>query len=147
MNSNPLNLKITIHSLFFKQLCFHSPPFLFFFFSLLFSFRRPFFFFFFFFFSFSAFFLSAGSNSNQSLPNENGFKFLQFRKEIQWLMIVPLENASSYTTLLELPTTQAMELLHSQSVDEAPTPLSGDPFHRINNNRKPFLTSALLFSF
>ncbi|KAE8055374.1 hypothetical protein FH972_012215 [Carpinus fangiana] len=35
-----------------------------------------------------------------------------------------------------------MEILHSQSVDEAPAPLSGDPLHRIDDNRKPFLTSV-----
>ncbi|KAE8098846.1 hypothetical protein FH972_016880 [Carpinus fangiana] len=84
----------------------------------------------------------AGSNSNRSLPDENGFEFLQFREEIQRLMTVPPENASSFTALLELPTTQAMELLHSQSVDGAPAPLSGDPLHRIDDDRKPFLTSV-----
>jgi hypothetical protein len=57
-------------------------------------------------------------------------------------MTVPPENASPFTALLELPTTQAMELLHSQSVDEAPAPLSGDPLHRIDDNCKPFLTSV-----
>jgi hypothetical protein len=36
--------------------------------------------------------------------------------------------------------TQAMELLHSQSIDEALAPLSGDPLHRIDDDRKPFLT-------
>jgi hypothetical protein len=49
---------------------------------------------------------------------------------------------ASTTALLELPTTQAMELLHSQSVDEAPMPLSGDPLHQIDDDRKPFLTSV-----
>jgi hypothetical protein len=34
-----------------------------------------------------------------------------------------------------------MELLHSQSVNEALAPLSGDPLHRIDDDRKPFLTS------
>ncbi|KAE7999905.1 hypothetical protein FH972_004289 [Carpinus fangiana] len=57
-------------------------------------------------------------------------------------MIVPPENASPFTALLELPTTQATELLHSQSVDEALAPLSGDPLHRIDDNCKPFLTSV-----
>ncbi|KAE8077454.1 hypothetical protein FH972_016016 [Carpinus fangiana] len=52
------------------------------------------------------------------------------------------ENANSFTALLELSTTQAMELLHSQSVDEAPAPLSGDPLHRIDDDRKRFLTSV-----
>jgi hypothetical protein len=35
-----------------------------------------------------------------------------------------------------------MELLHSQSIDEAPAPLSGDPLHRTDDDRKPFLTSV-----
>jgi hypothetical protein len=48
----------------------------------------------------------------------------------------------STTALLELPTTQAMELLHSQSVDEALAPLSGNPLHGIDDNCKPFLTSV-----
>jgi hypothetical protein len=49
---------------------------------------------------------------------------------------------ASTTALLELLTTQAMEFLHLQSVDEAPAPLSGDPLHRIDDDRKPFLTSV-----
>jgi hypothetical protein len=36
-----------------------------------------------------------------------------------------------------------MELLHSQSVDKAPAPLSNDPLHRIDDDdRKPFITSV-----
>jgi hypothetical protein len=38
--------------------------------------------------------------------------------------------------------TQAMELLHSQSVDEALAPLSGNPLHGIDDDCKPFLTSV-----
>jgi hypothetical protein len=56
-------------------------------------------------------------------------------------MTVPPKNASPFIALLELPTTRAMELLHSQFVNEAPAPLSGDPLHRIDNDHKPFLTS------
>ena len=137
MNRKPSNLKITIHSLFIKQLYFLSLPFSFSFLSSFFlSAALCFFFPLSVFgaitvsdgaiFSLSAISLRqrvelAGSNSNRSLPDKKGFEFLQFCEEIQQLMTIPLENASSFTTLLELSTTQAMELLHSQSVDEAPT--------------------------
>jgi hypothetical protein len=33
-----------------------------------------------------------------------------------------------------------MELLHSQSIDEAPVLLSSDPLHRTDDDHKPFLT-------
>lgn len=46
-------------------------------------------------------------------PEETGLESFQFRDEIQRLMMVPPENASSFTALLELPATQAMQLLHS----------------------------------
>jgi hypothetical protein len=144
MNSKTSNLTITIPSLFIKQLYFLSPPFFPFHLSLLFSSCSP-----------PIFFLSslnaislrqrgelAGSNSNQSRPNENGFEFLQFCEEIERLMTVSSENVNPFTAFLELPTTQAMELLHLQPIDEAPTPLSDDPLHRIDDNRKPFLTSV-----
>jgi hypothetical protein len=35
-----------------------------------------------------------------------------------------------------------MKLLHSQFIDKALAPLSGNPFHRIDNDHKPFLTSV-----
>ncbi|KAE8055667.1 hypothetical protein FH972_012493 [Carpinus fangiana] len=52
------------------------------------------------------------------------------------------KTPTSTTALLVLLMTHAMELLHSQSVDEAPALLSGDPLHRIDDDRKPFLTSV-----
>ncbi|KAH0971986.1 hypothetical protein GBA52_024142 [Prunus armeniaca] len=57
------------------------------------------------------------------------FESLQFREEIHRLMAVPPENASSFTALLELPPTQAMELLHlSPEANSTPTPaaISGE---------------------
>ncbi|XP_008240829.1 PREDICTED: transcription factor bHLH48-like [Prunus mume] len=57
------------------------------------------------------------------------FESLQFREEIHRLMAVPPENASSFTALLELPPTQAMELLHlSPEANSTPTPaaMSGE---------------------
>ncbi|KAK9921780.1 hypothetical protein M0R45_030276 [Rubus argutus] len=64
-----------------------------------------------------------------------GLDTLQFREEIQRLMTVPPENASSFTALLELPPTQAMELLHLSPESEpapapAPAALSGEPLHK-----------------
>lgn len=57
------------------------------------------------------------------------FESLQFREEIHRLMAVAPENASSFTALLELPPTQAMELLHlSPEANSTPTPaaISGE---------------------
>ncbi|KAI5318532.1 PREDICTED: mRNAion factor [Prunus dulcis] len=53
------------------------------------------------------------------------FESLQFREEIHRLMAVPPENTSSFTALLELPPTQAMELLHlSPEANSTPTPVA-----------------------
>ncbi|OAY43163.1 transcription factor bHLH48 isoform X1 [Manihot esculenta] len=46
-------------------------------------------------------------------PDETGLDSLQFGEDIQHLISVPPENASSFTALLELPPNQAVELLHS----------------------------------
>lgn len=73
---------------------------------------------------------------------ETGLESLQFREEIHRLMTVPPENGSSFTALLELPETQAMELLHSpHSDDGVPALLSGDPLHGINDDHKLYLPS------
>ncbi|KAG2683371.1 hypothetical protein I3760_10G029100 [Carya illinoinensis] len=77
-------------------------------------------------------------------PNreETGLESLQFREEIHRLMTVPPENGSSFTELLQLPETQAMELLHSPHSDEVvPVPLSGEPLHGINDDHKSYLPS------
>uniref|UniRef100_A0A5B6YMB5 Putative transcription factor bHLH48 n=1 Tax=Davidia involucrata TaxID=16924 RepID=A0A5B6YMB5_DAVIN len=57
---------------------------------------------------------------------EIGVESLQFGEEIQRLMSVPPETGSSFTALLELPPTQAMELLHSPESHETPAELSGE---------------------
>ncbi|KAF5473326.1 hypothetical protein F2P56_009945 [Juglans regia] len=77
-------------------------------------------------------------------PNreETGLESLQFREEFHRLMIVPPENGSSFTALLELPETQAMELLHSPHSDKGVmVPFSGDPLHGINDDNKSYLPS------
>ncbi|XP_050381347.1 transcription factor bHLH48-like [Argentina anserina] len=65
-----------------------------------------------------------------------GLDALHFCEEIQRLMTVPppqQENASSFTALLDLPPTQAMELLHLSQEPEAnlaavrPAAVSGEP--------------------
>ncbi|KAK9290460.1 hypothetical protein L1049_008630 [Liquidambar formosana] len=63
----------------------------------------------------------------------------QFGEEIQGLMSVPPESGSSFTALLGLPATQAMELLHSPESDEAPATLSGEA--RVDQCQKPYLPS------
>ncbi|KDP37361.1 hypothetical protein JCGZ_06815 [Jatropha curcas] len=54
-----------------------------------------------------------GSSPTGPEPDETGLDSLQFGEDIQHLITAPPENASSFTALLELPATQAMELLHS----------------------------------
>ncbi|GAV63918.1 HLH domain-containing protein [Cephalotus follicularis] len=53
------------------------------------------------------------STTKMPEPDQTGLNdSLQFNEEIHHLMTAPNENASSFTALLELPPTQAMELLH-----------------------------------
>lgn len=54
----------------------------------------------------------------QARSSENALESFQFHEEIHRLMAPPQENASSFTALLELPHSQAVELLHSS---EPPT--------------------------
>ncbi|PRQ44576.1 putative transcription factor bHLH family [Rosa chinensis] len=77
---------------------------------------------------------TAGNVPGSAVPGpdheEPGLETLQFREEIQRLMTVPPDNASSFTALLELPPTQAMELLHLSPESEpnpAPAAVSGKP--------------------
>ncbi|KAJ7976832.1 transcription factor bHLH48-like [Quillaja saponaria] len=64
----------------------------------------------------------AGSSLTGRDHDEIGLDSLQFREEIQRLIAATPENASSFTALLELPPTQAVELLHSpDSVGKAAT--------------------------
>lgn len=75
----------------------------------------------------------AGSTPVGAQQGEPGLDSLQFGEEIQRLMAVPPENASSFTALLELPAPQAMELLHHvPDPDRVPAManLPGEPLHK-----------------
>ncbi|KAH1258146.1 Transcription factor bHLH48 [Glycine max] len=65
---------------------------------------------------------------------------IQFNEEIQGIMApVPApENANSFTALLELPPTQAVELLHSPESDSARKP----PNCHVRANQKPYLPNS-----
>ncbi|XP_047181244.1 transcription factor bHLH48-like [Vigna umbellata] len=65
---------------------------------------------------------------------------IQFNEEIQGIMApAPApENASSFTALLELPPTQAVELLHSPNSDGARKP----PNCHVSTNHKPYLLNS-----
>ncbi|KAH1069954.1 hypothetical protein AAZX31_03G123600 [Glycine max] len=65
---------------------------------------------------------------------------IQFNEEIQGIMApVPApENANSFTALLELPPTQAVELLHSPESDSARKP----PNCHVSANQKPYLPNS-----
>ncbi|KAM7265337.1 hypothetical protein ACFE04_003020 [Oxalis oulophora] len=58
---------------------------------------------------------SIATGSTTLEPDVTVLESLQFNEEIRQLMTVPSvdDNATSFTALLELPATQAMELLHS----------------------------------
>ncbi|KAF3442597.1 hypothetical protein FNV43_RR16513 [Rhamnella rubrinervis] len=93
-----------------------------------------------------------GSTPAGAEHEEPGFDSLQFREEIQRLITAPPENASSFTALLELPATQAMELLHHTPDSEGtPTPatLSGEKLpkrylHPLNSNLTCPVNPALI---
>lgn len=74
---------------------------------------------------------------------DTGLESLQFCEEIQGLMTIPPENASSFTALLELPATQALELLHSPDSDGGTTAavVTDDSLHhRIEDGPKPYFS-------
>lgn len=83
----------------------------------------------------------SGSIHIRPEPEETGLEALQFREEIQRIVNLTLENASSFTALLELPATQAVELLHLSQSDGAQAPPSGDIFQGIGDDHKPYLPS------
>lgn len=86
--------------------------------------------------------VAGGGRSGGSGGDTEGIcvESLQFGEEIQRLMtVVPPESGSSFTALLELPPTQAMELLHSPGSDEGPSAISGDV--RGDQYQKPSLHS------
>ncbi|KAL9331636.1 hypothetical protein ACSQ67_001246 [Phaseolus vulgaris] len=65
---------------------------------------------------------------------------IQFNEEIQGIMApAPApENANSFTALLELPPTQAVELLHSPDSDGTRNPLNC----HVSANHKPYLLNS-----
>lgn len=65
----------------------------------------------------------------------------QFNEEIQGLMAPPPESASSFTALLELPPTQAVELLHSP-----PRHVSNPEHHPLSENLTFLSNNAARFS-
>ncbi|KAK7336606.1 hypothetical protein VNO77_17152 [Canavalia gladiata] len=67
---------------------------------------------------------------------------IQFNEEIQGIMApAPApENASSFTALLELPPTQAVELLHSPDSDAAAA--RKPPSCHVSMNQKPYLLDS-----
>ncbi|GMH28362.1 hypothetical protein Nepgr_030205 [Nepenthes gracilis] len=54
---------------------------------------------------------------------EFGVEAYQFGEELHSLMSGPPVTGNSFTALLDLPANQAMELLHSQAVDDSPSEL------------------------
>ena len=64
---------------------------------------------------------------------------IQFNEEIRGIMAPTPENASSFTALLELPPTQAVELLHSPDCDAASRK---PPCHVSAANQKPYLLDS-----
>ncbi|KAF4363209.1 hypothetical protein F8388_020779 [Cannabis sativa] len=81
----------------------------------------------------SALTLTESGSIGVGLQNgESGFDSVQFGEEIQTLITVTPDNASSFTALLELPANQAMELLHHVPESNG-NKIAGDPLHN-----KPF---------
>ena len=71
--------------------------------------------------------------------NYTGLESHQFCEEIHGLMTIPSENASSFTALLELPATQALELLHS--TDSAEVKKDDSVHHRVKDVPKPYFSA------
>lgn len=82
----------------------------------------------------------SGSSLNVREHDQTAFESIQFNEEIQRIIAPAPENAGSFTALLELPPTQAMELLYSPNCDGAgaAASASGEPLNDINNQKYPF---------
>ncbi|XP_038701277.1 transcription factor bHLH60 isoform X2 [Tripterygium wilfordii] len=80
----------------------------------------------------------ARSSPERPEPDYTALDSLQFREEIQQLMSVPPENASSFTALLELPPTQAMALLHSPGTGESSAVPASSKKPVIEDGIKPY---------
>ncbi|XP_010524267.1 PREDICTED: transcription factor bHLH48-like [Tarenaya hassleriana] len=75
-----------------------------------------------------------GARSTVSGPcrEVTGLESLNFSDEFRQLVTMPHENGGSFTALLELPSTQAMELLHFSDSSCPPTNVAGEiapPLH------------------
>ena len=87
--------------------------------------------------------ISTGNFLGCSLSVETALESIQFNEEIQGLMAPASENASSFTALLELPPTQAMELLHLTECQGATAAASstGKPLCQINDQKAHIVPS------
>lgn len=80
-----------------------------------------------------------GSSITVREHDETALESIQFNEELQGLIAPAQENGSSFTALLELPPTQAMELLHSSHCNgTAAASASGKPLSQIND-QKPYI--------
>ncbi|KAF5737336.1 transcription factor bHLH48 isoform X2 [Tripterygium wilfordii] len=82
---------------------------------------------------------------NRPEPDDTALESLQLGEEIQQLRTVPVENASSFTALLELPPTQAMALLHSTETGESPAVHAAIKKRIIKDGIKPYPHGNLTF--
>ncbi|XP_050939987.1 transcription factor bHLH60 isoform X2 [Cucumis melo] len=82
-----------------------------------------------------------GSSTIGRQSDDTGLESLQFCEEIQGLMTIPAENASSFTALLELPATQALELLHSPDSAAAAVVNDDSVHHCIKDVPKPYFSA------
>ncbi|KAI4348735.1 hypothetical protein L6164_009422 [Bauhinia variegata] len=81
-----------------------------------------------------------GSSPTVREQDENALESIQFNEEIQGLIAPASENASSFTALLELPSTQAMELLHLPDCDGTAAAASGSEKSSCQiDDQKPYL--------
>ncbi|KAI4300738.1 hypothetical protein L6164_034078 [Bauhinia variegata] len=87
---------------------------------------------------------TTGGLLGSSLPvrqqDETALESIQFNEEIHGIIAPAPENASSFTALLELPPTQAMELLHSPDCEgtAAAASASAKSICQVND-QKPYL--------
>lgn len=81
-----------------------------------------------------------GSSLANREHDKSALESIQFNQEIQGIMALPPENASSFTALLELPPPQAVELLHSPDCGGAAAASSASAKSLCQiNNQKPYL--------
>lgn len=84
-----------------------------------------------------------GSRLTVGKHDQTTLESIQFNEEIQRIVAPTPENASSFTALLELPPTQAMELLHSPNCDVGAAQTSASEEHLSDiNDQKPHLLNS-----